>query len=71
MVFISISYIPFIDIKGTALGHGQVVEMCSMPSSISVALKASKYHPRLFVAIYICIYVAVCYAAWNNKYSGQ
>ena len=27
--FLSISYIQFIDIKGTAWGHGHVIEMCS------------------------------------------
>ena len=27
--FLNISYIQFIDIKGTAWGHGQVIEMCS------------------------------------------
>ena len=29
MVYLSISYIQFIDIKGTTWGHGQVIEMCS------------------------------------------
>ena len=29
MVYLSISYIQFIDVKGTAWGHGQVIEMYS------------------------------------------
>ena len=41
-----------------------------MPSSISVALKGSQVSPKITCS-YTYIYVAGCYAAWNNNYSGQ
>ena len=41
-----------------------------MPSFISVALKGSQVSCNI-TCCYTCIYVAGCYAAWNNNYSGQ
>ena len=41
-----------------------------MPSSISVALKGSQVSPNITCS-YTYMYVAGCYAAWNNNYSGQ
>ena len=41
-----------------------------MPFSISVVLKGSQVSPQITCS-YTYIYVAGCYAAWNNNYSGQ
>ena len=71
MVYLSISYIQFININGTAWGHGQVIEMCSrVIFSISVALKGNHVSPKITCS-YMYMYVVGCYAAWNNNYSGQ
>ena len=41
-----------------------------MPSSISVAVKGSQVSPKVTCS-YTYAYVAGCFAAWNNNYSGQ
>ena len=41
-----------------------------MPSSILVTLKGSQISPKITCS-YTYIYVAGCYAAWNNNYSEQ
>ena len=46
-------YIHFIDIKGIAWGHGQVIGMCS--HAIFYISCIERYHPRLLVAI--CTYM--------------
>ena len=70
-VYLSISYIQFVDIKGTAWGHGQVIEMCSHAIFyISCLERKPGVTQDYYVYMYI-VYVVYCYAAWNNNYSGQ
>ena len=46
------------------------LECVLMSSSISVALKGSQVSPKITCS-YTYAYVACCYAAWDNNYSGQ
>ena len=59
----------FFDIKETAWGHGQVVEMYSHAIFyISyIEREPCRYHARLLAAIRMYVYVAGCYAALNNN----
>ena len=55
---------------GSQPGHWNVFS-CHLILIYQLHQKGARYHPRLLVAIYICICIVSCYAAWNNNYSGQ
>ena len=74
MVYLSNIIHPFIDIKGTAWGHGRIIGVCLHSIFCISCVKREPGITQLPVALYI--YVAGCYVkctlckgcAWNNNY---